>query len=122
MKRNFYFLLLAALVFGLSMSVTSCKSDDDKNDNNNGQSEEQQEQTLEQQDLANARFAVLDQLADVDTLQENFLSETFEPGIGMPDGDDESTRIVTTNTMEMAAERFANIVAVPSSSSVPTPP
>ena len=108
MKRNYYFLLMAALVFGLSLSVTSCK-DDDKD--NNGQSEEQQDQqAMEEQEKDNARFAVLDQLADVDTLQENFLSETFEPGIGMPDGDDESTRIVTTNTMEMAAERFANIV------------
>ena len=109
MKKNFYFLLMAALVCCLSLSVTSCK-DDDKNDNN-GQSEEQQDQqAMQEQDLDNARFAVLDQLADVDTLQENFLSENFEPGIGMPDGDDESTRIVITNTMEAAAERFANIV------------
>ena len=34
MKKNFYFLLMAALVCGLSLSVTSCK-DDDK-DNNGG--------------------------------------------------------------------------------------
>ena len=33
-KKNFYFLLMAALVCGLSLSVTSCK-DDDK-DNNGG--------------------------------------------------------------------------------------
>ena len=111
MKRNFYFLLMAALVCCLSLSVTSCKSDDDKNDNNNGQSEEQQDQqAMEEQMKDNARFAVLDQLADIDTIKADFLSETFEPGIGMPDGDDTSTRIVNTNTMEAAAERFANIV------------
>ena len=67
MKKNFYFLLMAALVCGLSLSVTSCK-DDDK-DNNGGQSEEQQEQqALEEQEQDNARFAVLDQLADIDTI------------------------------------------------------
>ena len=109
MKKNFYFLLMAALVCGLSLSVTSCM-DDDK-DNNGGQSEEQQEQqAMEQQEQDNARFAVLDQLADIDTIKADFLSETFEPGIGMPDGDDTSTRIVNTNDAETAAERFANIV------------
>ncbi len=108
MKKHFYFLLMAALVCGLSLSVTSCKSDDD---NNNGQSEEQQDQqAMEQQEQDNARFAVLDQLADIDTIKADFLSETFEPGIGMPDGDDTSTRIVNTNDAETAAERFANIV------------
>ena len=108
MKKNiFNVCLMAALVFSLSLSVTSCKDDD----NNNSSSEEQQEQlALEEQDQDNARFAVLDQLADVDSIEANFLSETFEPGIGMPDGDDESTRIVNTNSMEAAAERFANIV------------
>ncbi len=107
MKKNFYFLLMAALVCGLSLSVTSCKDDD----NNNGQSEEQQDQqAMEQQEQDNARFAVLDQLADIDTIKADFLSETFEPGIGMPDGDDTSTRIVNTNDAETAAERFANIV------------
>ena len=64
MKKNFYFLLMAARVCFLSLSVTSCK-DDDK-DNNGGQSEEQQEQqALEEQDKDNARIAVLDHLADV---------------------------------------------------------
>ncbi len=107
MKKNFYFLLMATLVCGLSLSVTSCK-DDDKD---NGQSEEEQDQqAMEAQDLANARFAVIDQLADVDTIEANFLAQTFEPSIGGPDGDDESVRIVNTNSMEAAAERFANLI------------
>ena len=73
MKKHFYFLLMAALVCGLSLSVTSCK-DDDKD--NNGQSEEQQDQqAMEQQEQDNARFAVLDQLADIDTIKADFLSE-----------------------------------------------
>ena len=62
MKKHFYFLLMAALVCGLSLSVTSCK-DDDKNDE--GQLD-QQDQV--EQDKDNDRFSVLDHLADVDKL------------------------------------------------------
>ena len=110
MKKNFYFLLMAALVCGLSLSVTSCK-DDDKD---NGPSEEElEQQALEQQDLDNARIAVLDYLADLDEVESSevdLLSQQFEPVIGVPDGDKESVRIVNTNTMELAAERFADLV------------
>ena len=68
MKKNFYFLLMAALVCGLSLSVTSCK-DDDKD---NGPSEEElEQQALEQQDLDNARIAVLDHLADLDEVESS---------------------------------------------------
>jgi len=115
MKKNFYFLLMAALVCGLSLGVTSCKDDDD----NNGPSEEQQDQQNEQaQDLANARFAVIDQLADVDTIEADFLAQTFEPSIGI--ASDEGVRIVNTNTMEAAAERFANIVDASIDENTPT--
>ena len=111
MKKTFILLLLAALTCGMSMCVTSCK-DDDKD---NGPSEEQQDQqALEQQELDNARYAVLDQLADLDEVTDStadYLSQNFPPAIGMPaDSTDESIRIVSTNTMEMAAERFANII------------
>ena len=40
MKKHFYFLLMAALVFGLSLSVTSCK-DDDKDNNGNGNEDQE---------------------------------------------------------------------------------
>ena len=110
MKKNFYFLLMAALVCGLSLSVTSCK-DDDKD---NGPSEEElEQQALEQQDLDNARIAVLDYLADLDEVESSevdLLSQQFEPVIGVPDENDEAIRYVYTNTMEAAAERFADLV------------
>ena len=109
MKKHFYFLLMAALVCGLSLSVTSCK-DDDK-DNNGGQSEEQQEQqALEQQDLDNARFALLAQLCDADEIGDNFLTGSFEPTIGVEETEGEpSVRIVSVNSMEAAAARFADL-------------
>ena len=113
MKKHFYFLLMAALVCSLSLSVTSCK-DDDK-DNNGGQSEEQQEQqALEQQDLDNARIAVLDHLADIDEVDmaniDSVLSLKFDANIGVAESEGSATRIVNINTMEAAAERFANMV------------
>ena len=90
MKKHFYFLLMAALVCSLSLSVTSCK-DDDK-DNNGGQSEEQQEQqALEQQDLDNARIAVLDHLADIDEVDmaniDSVLSLKFDANIGVAESE-----------------------------------
>ena len=110
MKKNFYFLLMAALVCGLSLSVTSCK-DDDKD---NGPSEEElEQQALEQQDLDNARIAILDQLADLDEVESSevdLLSQEFKPVIGVPDENEEAIRYVYTNTMEAAAERFADLV------------
>ena len=113
MKKNFYFLLMAVLVCSLCLSVTSCK-DDDK-DNNGGQSEEQQEQqALEQQDLDNARIAVLDHLADIDEVDmaniDSVLSLKFDANIGVAESEGSATRIVSINTMEAAAERFANMV------------
>ena len=107
MKKNFYFMFMAALVCCLSLSVTSCK-DDDKD---NGQSEEQKEQqAIEEQEKDNARMALLTQLCDADEIGDNFLTGSFEPTIGVEETEGEpSVRIVNTNTMEMAAERFAEL-------------
>ena len=111
MKKHFHFLLMAVLVCGLCLSVTSCKSDDDKD---NGPSEEElEQQALEEQDLDNARIAILDQLADLDEVESSevdLLSQQFEPVIGVPAENDEAIRYVYTNTMEAAAERFADLV------------
>ena len=105
-KRNFHLWFWAALLCGLSLSITSCKDDD----NDNGQSDAQQEQQgREQQERDNDRFAILDQLANLSDAGDDFLAQKFEPTIGMPDGDDEGTRIVNTNDMETAAMRFADI-------------
>jgi hypothetical protein len=110
MKKNFHFLLMAVLMCSLNLCVTSCK-DDDKD---NGPSEEElEQQALEQQDLDNARIAMLDHLADLDEVESSevdLLSQQFEPVIGVPDENDEAIRYVYTNTMEAAAERFADLV------------
>ena len=100
----FHLWLLAALVCGLSLSVTSCKDDDDKLSE-----EEKEQQELERLEQQNNAYSVLSLLADVSAADDDFLSKTYEPTIGKEDDRDANTRIVNTNTMEAAAERFANL-------------
>ena len=106
MKKITYTLLMVAIVCGLSLNFTSCKDDDKDETGDDGQeqlSEEQQEQN-------NAAYAILDNLADLSSANDNFLTQTFEPTIGTADDGDASTRIVNTNDMETAAMRFADLV------------
>ena len=106
MKRNRFLnmMLLAALVFGLGMSVTSCKDDNDSD----GKSEEQKEQ--EAQEKASKFWDVVAQLVSVDDVTDDYAGKTFEPTIGIADSSDPLTRIVNTNDMKTAAQRFANLV------------
>ena len=108
MDRMMKSLLMAALVCGLSLNFTSCKDDEKDDSGDDGQeqlSEEQQEQN-------NAAYAILDNLADLSSANDNFLAQTFEPTIGTADDGDAGTRIVNTNDMETAAMRFADLVGV----------
>ena len=104
MKKNvFNILLLAATIFGLGMSVTSCKDDNEEN-----KSEEQKEQ--EAQEKASKFWNVVGQLVSVDDVTEDYQGKTFEPTYGLPDPTNSVTRIVNTNDMKTAAQRFANLV------------
>ena len=73
MDRMMKSLLMVALVCGLSLNFTSCKDDDKDDSSDDGQeqlSEEQQEQN-------NAAYAILDNLADLSSANDNFLTQTF---------------------------------------------
>ena len=107
MKKNVFNLwIFAALVCGLSLSVTSCKDDDD----NEPSPEEQEQQALEQAEKEMMAFNVLDYLADMSNAPEDYLTGSYEPTIGVADGGNTSTRIVNTNDMATAALRFADMV------------
>ena len=109
MKRNFYFLLMAALVCCLSLSVTSCKSDDDNNNDDEGEEFTDGPQN-EQNEAATKFWNVVSQLVDIDEMSDDYKNASFEPTIGVEDPDNPQARIVYTNTAEAAAERFANLV------------
>ena len=106
MKQKLNLWLLAALLCGMSLSVTSCKDDDNSP---SAEVDGPEAVTEEMENFNNAAFAVLDELADTDEADSTFLAQTFEPSIGLPDGGDESVRIVNTNSMELAAQRFAQL-------------
>ncbi len=95
-------MLMAAVVCGLGMSVISCSDDDD-----NGKSEEQKQQEAQQK--ASKFWDVVGQLVSDDET-EDYANMTFEPTIGVADANDPQTRIVNTNDMKTAAMRFANLV------------
>ena len=103
-KVKFNWMLMAALVLGLSMNITSCKEDDDDSNSSSEQKEEEAEQ-------ASLKFwDVVGQLAGTSAYTEDYKDKTFEPLIGLPDETDPLTRIVATNDMASAAQNFANLV------------
>ena len=84
MKKNFYFLLMAALVCGLSLSVTSCKDDDKDNNGKGGEEQETYEglSTLENDQLADLVAAWTDASRD-DLNGTEWLNNTYEPTVGL---------------------------------------
>ena len=110
MKKHFYFLLMAALMCGLSLSVTSCK-DDDKNNDDEG--EVFTDGPQDTQDETVAKFwNVVGELVDKDDITDDYKGKTFDPIIGIEDPDNPQARIVYTNSPELAAERFAHLVDI----------
>jgi len=106
MKKTWKYLLMAALVCSLSFAVTSCSDDDD----DNKKSEEQKEQEAQEaQQKADAFWAVVGQLTSIDNYTADYEGKTFEPTIGEPLEGNYTVRVVATNDMVSAAERFANL-------------
>ena len=110
MKRNFYFLLMAALVCCLSLSVTSCKSDDDNNSDDEGVVFTDGPQ--DEDETAAKFWNVVGELVDNDDITADYKGKTFDPIIGVEDPDNPQVRIVYTNSPELAAERFAHLVDI----------
>ena len=94
---------MAALVCGLGLSVTSCNDDDNMTE------EQKQEKAHEK---ATKFWDVVAQLVSVDDVTDDYAGKTFEPTYGIADSSDPLTRIVNTNDMKTAAQRFANLVGV----------
>ena len=104
MKKNlFNWMLAAMLMCGLGMTFVSCSDDDDE-----PKSEEQKEQEVQQK--ASNFWNVVGQLVSVDDVTDDYEGKTFEPTYGIADPTNATTRIVNTNDMQTAAQRFANLV------------
>ena len=106
MKKILNLWLMAALVCGLSMSVTSCKDDDINDGSDSGSPEEQ----LAEQ--SNEFWAVAGQLVGTTNATSDYADKTFEPIIGEPLPGNATVRRVVVNTLESAAERFESLVGL----------
>ena len=109
MKKNIFNVwLLAALVCGLSLSVTSCKSDDDSNDGDGVITSDEVDPTDNEE--ARTAFRWLCVLTDAENFDANWKSNTWEPTIGVAsEVGDENTRIVVVNDLDEAREKFSKL-------------
>ena len=108
MKRNFYFLLLAALVCCLSLSVTSCKSDDNNSSDSEGVMTPDEVAATDNEEARTA-FRWLCILTEAENFDENWKSKTWEPTIGVASANNANTRIVVVSDLNEAREKFAKL-------------
>jgi len=80
-KRVFKWMLMAAVVLGLSWNVTACKDDDDEKNSENEELKAQ-DPYAKNGDVASALFRVVGPLAELDSLPDNWKSVNFEPTKG----------------------------------------
>lgn len=100
---------MAAVVLGLSMSVTSCKDDDDDETEVDGQTEEpiDGDPYAKTSQPATDLLGVMSQLADVDSLPDNWRDATFEPTEGQVlDASTPFVRTVAVMDMTEARDLF----------------
>ena len=102
MKKVTNWMLMVALVCGLSLSVTSCKDDDDNN------TSEQKKDDVSPLDTDDARVAFrwLCVLAGVDKLDDNWQSKQYEPIVGDASQNNAFTRIIVVKDLQEAQEDF----------------
>ena len=105
MKKYYRFMLMAALVWGVSFAVTSCK-DDDNNSGGNGGGEEQPAEMA----AAEQFWSVVANLVNPFDVTADYESKNFEPTIGEPLDGQQTVRVVVVPDAEAAAASFAAIV------------
>jgi hypothetical protein len=104
MKKNFYFLLMAALVCGLS--VTSCK-DDDKNDNNGGTDTGMVEDGISEEDAQAWSWVSI--MTDETTQETGWQNKSYDVTIGQQSDNDQSARLIIVSNLDDAKANFSTI-------------
>ena len=106
MKKTWKWMLMAALTVGLGMSVTACSDDDDDNVSEKMSAEDAAKEK------ADRFWSVVGQLVNSQEICDDYQGKTFEATIGQADETNPTVRIVATNDMEAAAERFGNLIGI----------
>ena len=111
MKKTLHFWLMALLIGGISMAVTSCKDDDKNNGNGNGEfvGPEAGPTDTEEAHMA-ARWLIA--LTDMDGFTDDWASKTYEPTIGEPSQTQATTRVVCVADLDYAKMNFSAITDI----------
>ena len=107
MTKTTNWMLTALLTMGLSLGFIAC-SDDDDDDNSGGIPTNEAEYKE-----AELGWDIITQLTAERKAPEGWQSMTFEPTIGKASETDPYTRVVATNDVAAAAERFGGLVGLP---------
>ena len=103
MKKHFYFLLMAVLVCGLS--VTSCK-DDDK-DNNGGTDTGIVEDGISEEDAQAWSWVSI--MTDETTQETGWQNKSYDVTIGQQSDNDQSARLIIVSNLDDAKANFSTI-------------
>ena len=108
MKKTWKWLLMAAVVLGLSMNVTSCK--DDNLDNGRTPEEIAQDPYEKESEAADALYCLVSQLSICDSLPNNWKTATFEPKAGkVLDASQPHVRTIAVNNAAEAVVRYNSL-------------
>jgi hypothetical protein len=105
MKKNFYFLLMAALVCGLSLGVTSCK-DDDK-DNDGGGDTGLVEDGLSEEDAQ--AWSWVSVMTDEAAQETGWQNKSYDVTIGQQSDNDPGARLIIVSNLDDAKANFSSI-------------
>ena len=109
-KRIFNWMLMAALVVGLGMTVTACSDDDD--DDKDGRSAEEiaQDPYEKESEAADALYRLVSQLSVCDSLPNDWKTATFEPKVGkVLDQSQPRVRTIAVNNAAEAVARYNSL-------------
>ena len=74
--------------------------------------EQEAKKEAAQKEKVSNYWSVVGKLVSAEDRTDDYAGKTFEPVIGIEDPSDPQTRIVSTNDLESARERFANLIGV----------
>ena len=107
-KKSFHFVLMAALVCGLSLSVTSCKDDDNDNGNGaGGNTTDTEVMNADETPESLTAWRWLSILTDVDAQAEGWLDQKYEATIGVASSNSTTRRVIYVGDLDEAKANFA---------------
>ena len=100
------FLLIAALICGMSLGVSSCK-DDDKNENGDGNNNEVRTDELSDEEVQ--AWSWVSVLTDEATPPTGWQNKSFEATVGVQSDNDATARLIFVADLDDAKANFASI-------------